>query len=142
MNICFKMKEILDINTPWSFQRIIRKIKKLILHLYSRTCLCYHYRIAKIDEILPNRQNALHRVWNILDTVFVIIHVERKMQIQLLIKQKETLPHGYQPPVTQSQNSAEKTLSISPWKYNRKRYKTVLHFWNFYLFEQFFLFIY
>ena len=99
MNICFKMKEIVDINTPrkyqltrFLFKSIMRKIRNTFLHLYSQTCLRYHYRIVKNDKLLPNCQNFWHRVCESLTRFFTSIHVERKMQIQLLIKQKEILP--------------------------------------------------
>ena len=99
MNICFKMKEIVDINTPRSFQltrflfkRIMWKIRNTFLHLYSQICLRYHYRIVKNDKLLPNCQKFLQRVCESLTRFFTSIHVERKMQIQLLIKQKEILP--------------------------------------------------
>ena len=108
MNICFKLKEIVDINTRRIFQliglcfkSIVRKMKihfftSVITNMFALPLSnCKRWRnFCQIGKFS-------YGIYEIsLTRFFTIIHVERKMQIQLLIKQKEIFPQDDQPPVT------------------------------------------
>ena len=59
-----------------------------------------------LEMVLTKKKMQTRRLLNPVWSFYNIMH-ER-------VKETETLPQNYQPPVTKSQNGAEKILSISP----------------------------